>query len=78
MTHPARAVLAAAWDGAGSGGGRLMVVGSSEMWADAWMEQRAGAEGNARWAEAAVAVRVCVCVFVMDSHGQACAARGGA
>jgi hypothetical protein len=57
LTHPARAVLAAAWDGASSGGGRLMVVGSSEVWADAWLEQRAGAEGNARWAEAAVAVR---------------------
>lgn len=34
-----------------------MVVGSSEVWADAWLEQRAGAEGNARLAEAAVAVR---------------------
>ena len=45
-----------------------MVVGSSEMWADAWLEQRAGAEGNARWAEAAVAVRV-GCVVVMGRLG---------
>lgn len=59
MTHPARAVLAAAWDGAHRGGGRLLVIGSSELWADVWLEQRAGAEGNARFAEAAVAVRIC-------------------
>ena len=49
-------MIAAAWDGAGSGGGALDGCGSIEVWADTW--QRAGAEGNARWAEAAVAVRV--------------------
>jgi hypothetical protein len=56
LTHPAGAALAAAWDG--GSGGRLLVVGSSEMWADAWLERGGAAEGNAALAEAAVAVGV--------------------
>lgn len=66
FTHPAGAVLAAAWEGP-MGQGRLMVLGSSELWGDEWLE-REGLQGNAAVAEAAVAVRVflsrlcCACV----------------
>lgn len=62
FTHPAGAVLAAAWEGP-PGQGRLMVLGSSEVWGDEWLE-REGSEGNAALAEAAVAVRAfpsCLC-----------------